>query len=218
MEVFLKHGLKGVLQDTYYDFKVQTASITKLCKTSTIVTVNGMYPGPAVYAGEDDRVVVKVTNLTPYNISIHWHGFRQRLTCWFDGPSVRSKQARVSIVVLTGEYWIRDIQVSLLNAYYNNLEGYYNTDFPAIGTQVSVLEYGWAVQVIFQDTGIVGTKNHPIYLHGFSFYLLGTGLGNFNSSIAILNLYDPPYRNTIVVPVGGWAVIRFRTENPGEFA
>ncbi|KAA3474354.1 laccase-6-like [Gossypium australe] len=71
----------------YYDFKVQTASITKLCKTSTIVTVNGMYPGPTIYAREDDTVVVKVSNLTPYNISIHLHGVRQRLTCWFDGPA-----------------------------------------------------------------------------------------------------------------------------------
>ncbi|TYH44696.1 hypothetical protein ES332_D11G212800v1 [Gossypium tomentosum] len=71
----------------YYDFKVQSASITKLCKTSTIVTVNGMYPGPTIYAREDDTVVVEVSNLTPYNISIHLHGVRQRLTCWFDGPA-----------------------------------------------------------------------------------------------------------------------------------
>ncbi|KAA3474353.1 laccase-6 [Gossypium australe] len=126
--------------------------------------------------------------------------------------------------------------VSLLNAYYNNLQGYYSTDFPdkpekmydfvngapnnisvdtqpAIGTQVSILEHGWAVQVIFQDTGTVGTEKHPIHLHGFSFYLLGTGLGNYNSSTALLNLYDPPYRNTVGVPVGRWAVIRFRADN-----
>ncbi|KAK9265727.1 hypothetical protein L1049_025321 [Liquidambar formosana] len=66
---------------------VETTSIRKLCKTSTIVTVNGMYPGPTIYAQQDDRVVIKVTNLTPYNITIHWHGVRQRLTCWFDGPA-----------------------------------------------------------------------------------------------------------------------------------
>ncbi|MBA0715720.1 hypothetical protein Golax_014606 [Gossypium laxum] len=46
-----------------------------------------MYPGPTIYAREDDTVVVKVSNLTPYNISIHLHGVRQRLTCWFDGPA-----------------------------------------------------------------------------------------------------------------------------------
>ncbi|XWS33737.1 hypothetical protein CRYUN_Cryun22dG0109200 [Craigia yunnanensis] len=84
-----------------------------------------------------------------------------------------------------------------------------------LNSQVSVLEYGWAVQVIFHDTGTVGTENHPIHLHGFSFYLLGTGLGNFNSTTAILNLYDPPYRNTVGVPIGGWPVIRFKADNPG---
>ncbi|KAK8270603.1 hypothetical protein V6Z12_D11G208400 [Gossypium hirsutum] len=416
----------------YYDFKVQSASITKLCKTSTIVTVNGMYPGPTIYAREDDTVVVEVSNLTPYNISIHLHGVRQRLTCWFDGPAyitqcpIQAGQSfkyrftllnqrgtlfwhahiswlRATVhgpliiypkqgvgypfqppveehVIILGEYWLRDVQglerhvkesgggppgsdaytlngllgplhncsrddiytinvtkgknyllriinaalnmehffmvanhtmtvvetdgeytkpfkttflmltpgqtynvlikadqsigkyfmamapympaknapflkktsygillnnvtfrrptVSLLNAYYNNLQGYYSTDFPdkpekmydfvngapnnisvdtqpAIGTQVSILEHGWAVQVIFQDTGTVGTEKHPIHLHGFSFYLLGTGLGNYNSSTALLNLYDPPYRNTVGVPVGRWAVIRFRADNPG---
>lgn len=129
--------------------------------------------------------------------------------------------------------------VSLLNAYYNNLGGYFTADFPdkpekmydfvngapnnigvdtqpAIGTRVSVLEYGWSVEVIFQDTGTVGTENHPIHLHGFSFYILGSGFGNFNSTTATLNLHDPPYRNTVGVPVGGWAVIRFRADNPGK--
>ncbi|XP_020081450.1 laccase-6-like, partial [Ananas comosus] len=64
----------------FYDFKVQTLKVTKLCKTRDIVTINGMYPGPVVYAQEDDRVIVKVTNETPYNATIHWHGVRQRLS------------------------------------------------------------------------------------------------------------------------------------------
>ncbi|KAE8700979.1 Laccase-6 [Hibiscus syriacus] len=46
-----------------------------------------MFPGPVVYAQEDARIVVKVTNETPYNATIHWHGVRQKLSCWFDGPS-----------------------------------------------------------------------------------------------------------------------------------
>ncbi|XWS45386.1 hypothetical protein CRYUN_Cryun15aG0132200 [Craigia yunnanensis] len=104
---------------------------------------------------------------------------------------------------LMGEYLLllsttfRRSMISLLNAYYNNLEGYYSTNFPdkpekvydfvnearnnigvdtqpAIGTQFSVLYNGWAVQAIFLDTGTVGTENHPIHLHDFSFYLLGT--------------------------------------------
>ncbi|KAL3611174.1 hypothetical protein D5086_002194 [Populus alba] len=40
-------------------------------------TVNGMFVGPRVVAREGDRLVVKVVNHVPNNISIHWHGIRQ---------------------------------------------------------------------------------------------------------------------------------------------
>ena len=52
--------------------QVQTMRITKLCNTKDIVTINGMFPGPVVYAHEDDRVIVNVTNETPHSITIHW--------------------------------------------------------------------------------------------------------------------------------------------------
>lgn len=130
--------------------------------------------------------------------------------------------------------------ISLLQAYYNMINGLYTTDFPGvplkiydfingapnnipnntqslIGTKVHVLEYGSKVQLILQDTGTVTTENHPIHLHGFSFHLLGAGSGNYNPATAQLNLVDPPYINTIGVPVGGWAAIRFIADNPGNF-
>ncbi|KAK6158913.1 hypothetical protein DH2020_006227 [Rehmannia glutinosa] len=84
------NGIKkwpGGRSTRFYDFKVQTKSVTKLCNTRDIVTINGMFPGPVVYAQEDDRVIIRVTNQSPYNATIHWHGVRQRLSCWFDGPS-----------------------------------------------------------------------------------------------------------------------------------
>ncbi|KAA8516194.1 hypothetical protein F0562_019373 [Nyssa sinensis] len=77
----------GGTSTRFYEFKVQTTRTTKLCNTKDIVTINGMFPGPVVYAQEDDRVIVKVTNETPYNATIHWHGVRQILSCWSDGPS-----------------------------------------------------------------------------------------------------------------------------------
>lgn len=129
-------------------------------------------------------------------------------------------------------------KLSLLQAYYNKIRGYFSNDFPdvplkpydfvygapnnspndtqsIIGTKVKVLEYGSRVQVIFQDTGTVSTENHPIHLHGYSFYVVGYGSGNYNSTTAVFNLVDPPYMNTIAVPVGGWAAIRFIADNPG---
>lgn len=57
---------------SFFLFQVQTTRITKLCNTRDIPTINGMYPGPVVYAQEDDKVIVKVTNESPYNITVHW--------------------------------------------------------------------------------------------------------------------------------------------------
>ncbi|ONK56579.1 uncharacterized protein A4U43_C10F10330 [Asparagus officinalis] len=72
--------------DLVPDPLIQRTKVTKICKTSELTTVNGMLPGPVVYANDGDRVIVKVTNETPQNATIHWHGVYQRLTCWADGP------------------------------------------------------------------------------------------------------------------------------------
>jgi laccase len=57
----------------FYQFKVQTIRLTRLCQTNEIVTVNKKFPGPAISAQEDDRIVIKVINMTPYNTTIHWY-------------------------------------------------------------------------------------------------------------------------------------------------
>lgn len=128
--------------------------------------------------------------------------------------------------------------VDILDAYYGSIRDVYETDFPnrppfffnftsdnvpkelwftKHGTKVKVLEYGAVVEVVFQDTSIIGAENHPMHLHGFSFYVVGRGFGNFDEQKdpASYNLVDPPYQNTVSVPKAGWAAIRFRAENPG---
>lgn len=128
---------------------------------------------------------------------------------------------------------------SLLQAYYHNIPGVYTTDFPSVppvqfdytgnvsrglwqpvlGTKLYKLKFGSTVQIVLQDTAIVTTEDHPVHLHGYHFYIVGQGFGNFNAArdTAGFNLVDPPQRNTINVPVGGWAVIRFVADNPGNF-
>ncbi|CAL0318038.1 unnamed protein product [Lupinus luteus] len=507
----MAYGSSSGESTRFYDFKVQTKTITKLCSSKDIVTINGMFPGPVVYAQEDDRIIVKVTNKTPFNVTIHWHGVRQKLSCWYDGPSfitqcpiqagqsftynftvVKQKgtffwHAHVSWlrgtvygamivypktmvpypfkvpyqehIIILGEYWLQDLQhiekatiasggapptadaytinghlgpnyncstndiyqldvipgktyllrlinaglntenffaianhtltiveadaeytkpfttdtvmlgpgqtlnvlisadqpvgkysmvaapyksgrfiqyqnisaiayfnyigaapdsqylpaklpepddklavktvmdglrslnqvnvfkeidmslfitiglnvqkchsktpkqncqatnngvlaasmnnisfvhpnISILEAYYKKIKGSYTEDFPDVppkfydfvygapnnmtydtqslnGTRTKVLEYGSRVQIIMQNTGTVNTENHPIHFHGYSFYVVGYGTGNYNPLTAQFNLVDPPYMNTIGVPVGGWAVIRFVADNPG---
>ncbi|KAJ0112188.1 hypothetical protein Patl1_00636 [Pistacia atlantica] len=128
--------------------------------------------------------------------------------------------------------------VSVLEAYYKKIDGHFTEDFPGAplkfydfvngapnnipndtqsmnGTRTKILEYGTRVQIILQDTGTLTTENHPIHLHGYSFYVVGYGTGNYNPQTVNFNLVDPPYMNTIGVPVGGWAAIRFTADNPG---
>ncbi|KAJ7297820.1 hypothetical protein O6H91_Y035500 [Diphasiastrum complanatum] len=125
-------------------------------------------------------------------------------------------------------------EIALLQAYYFNISNVFSADFPdsplnpfnytgsppnnftpESGTRVNVIPFNSSVQMVLQDTSILGVENHPIHLHGYSFYVVGQGFGNFNESTANFNLVDPPRRNTIGVPVGGWAALRFKADNPG---
>ncbi|TYJ31118.1 hypothetical protein E1A91_A06G175700v1 [Gossypium mustelinum] len=126
---------------------------------------------------------------------------------------------------------------SLLQAHQQGIPGVFTTDFPANpplkfdytgnlsrslfqpvpGTKLYKLKYGSRVQIVLQDTSIVTPENHPIHLHGYDFYIIAQGFGNFGSKkdTSKFNLVDPPMRNTVGVPVNGWAVIRFVADNPG---
>jgi laccase len=128
--------------------------------------------------------------------------------------------------------------IALLQAAYFGINGVFTTDFPpnppvifnytgqniprslwapTSGTKLKVFEYNSTVQIVFQATNIFVADNHPMHLHGYSFYVVGQGFGNYNPLTDPLkfNLVDPPKRNTIGVPVNGWAAIRFRANNPG---
>lgn len=128
--------------------------------------------------------------------------------------------------------------IDILDAYYSNLRGVFDRDFPsqpphffnftalnmtgvsivtATGTKARMLNYGDAVEVVFQGTNLVAGTNHPLHIHGFNFYLVGTGTGNYNNKTdpRSFNLVDPPHINTVPVPKNGWAAVRFYANNPG---
>ncbi|XP_050213575.1 laccase-7 [Mercurialis annua] len=130
--------------------------------------------------------------------------------------------------------------LSMLQAFFFNISGIYKPNFPnkppvkfdytngnvsndlsllfaPKSTSVKVLKYNTTVQMVLQNTALIGVENHPIHLHGFNFYVLAQGFGNYDDvkSSTKLNLVNPQVRNTIGVPVGGWAVVRFIANNPG---
>ncbi|KAH7542495.1 hypothetical protein FEM48_Zijuj02G0080000 [Ziziphus jujuba var. spinosa] len=62
-----------------------------------------------------------------------------------------------------------------------------------------------------KDTSILGGENHPLHLHGFNFFVVGQGFGNFdpNKEPSNFRLVDSIERKTVAVPSGGWVAIRF---------
>lgn len=91
--------------------------------------------------------------------------------------------------------------------------------YPTVGTKALMVKYGEEVEIVFQGTNVGGAENHPMHLHGYSFYLVGTGYGNWvDNSTVKYNMDDPPEINTVGVPKNGWAVIRFKADNPGTLS
>ncbi|KAL4651652.1 hypothetical protein ACB092_01G176100 [Castanea dentata] len=103
--------------------------------------------------------------------------------------------------------------------YYFNFTGDVgnNTVYPALATKALTVNYNDAVEIVLQGTNVGAAENHPMHLHGFSFYVVGMGSGNFNNKTdpKSYNLIDPPEVNTIGVPKNGWVTIRFIADNPG---
>lgn len=132
-------------------------------------------------------------------------------------------------------------EIDLLEAYYYHIRGVYGKRFPRVphlrfnftaeyqdlrlevaklSTQVRVLAYNSSIEMILQGTSLVSGLDHPMHLHGQSFYVVGYGFGNFDKhkDPRNYNLIDPPFQNTVVVPKNGWATIRFKAHNPGTFS
>ncbi|KAL5991854.1 Laccase-17 [Asimina triloba] len=126
---------------------------------------------------------------------------------------------------------------ALLQAhFFRQSRGVYTTDFPrkplfqfnytgtppnntlvSTGVRALVLPFNTRVELVMQDTSMIGPESHPLHLHGFDFYVVGQGFGNFdpNKDPSNFNLVDPVERNTVGVPAGGWVAIRFQADNPG---
>ncbi|XP_022765804.1 laccase-11-like [Durio zibethinus] len=128
-------------------------------------------------------------------------------------------------------------KIGLLQAHYFNIKGVFRTDFPdrppvqfnytgvqltknlgtSLGTRLSKVAFNSTIELVLQGTNLLTVESHPFHLHGFNFYVVGSGVGNFDPSEdpGKFNIVDPPERNTVGVPTGGWTAIRFRADNPG---
>ncbi|GAB2227389.1 hypothetical protein Droror1_Dr00009209 [Drosera rotundifolia] len=170
------------------------------------------------------NVPLKVDRRLFYTIGL---GFNPCPTC-VNGTRLAASLNNISFVMP---------QTALLQAHYHGIKGVFTTDFPdhpakpfnytgapltmnlkmKQGTRVSKLKFNTTVELVLQDTNLLSVESHPFHLHGYNFFVVGTGVGNFDPAKdpAKYNLVDPPERNTVGVPTGGWTAIRFKADNPG---
>ncbi|KAI3757433.1 hypothetical protein L6452_04970 [Arctium lappa] len=177
-------------------------------------------------------VPLKIKRTLLFTLSINTLPCAVNATC--DGPSGRRLSASINNITFAMP------RTSVLGAYYRGINnGVYGDDFPdvpplrfnytaasglnrslqtpEVGTEVTMLKHNETVELVFQGTNLVAGIDHPMHLHGHSFYVVGWGFGNFKRSRDSLNynLVDPPLMQTIAVPQNGWTAIRFKADNPG---
>ncbi|KAE8727806.1 Laccase-14 [Hibiscus syriacus] len=176
------------------------------------------------------EVPLDIGNRIMITVSVNTFPCQQNNTCAApNGTSFGASMNNISFV---------SPSTALLQAYYQHTNGVYGDDFPYMppflfnftdnflpvdletpkrGTEVMVLEYNTTLEIVLQGTSLLGGIDHPIHLHGYNFYIVGFGYGNFDIYKDPLryNLKDPPLRNMVVVPIDGWITVRFKADNPG---
>ncbi|KAI7866443.1 multicopper oxidase-domain-containing protein [Spinellus fusiger] len=81
-------------------------------------------------------------------------------------------------------------------------------------TQPIFLEHLHMVELVLNN---LDTGAHPFHLHGHNFQIVARGKGVFSgnrSQVQWKNI-NPTIRDTVIVPAGGYTILRFRADNPG---
>jgi len=93
-----------------------------------------------------------------------------------------------------------------------------NNSFP-VSSHVTLMNTGGVVEVVFNN---FDTGDHPFHLHGLNFAVLGYHDYDYmvpgsptSEQQALLNFENPPIRDVVTIPIGGWVVIRFVANNSG---
>jgi len=107
------------------------------------------------------------------------------------------------------------------------------SEVPAGAGNPIQVPFGKVVDIVMEmHAGGFGCEEHPMHLHGQSFWLVGRGHGSWNSSLeSTYNVVNPLYRDTdtfwpppnsgygvyVHGQSCGWITFRFRANNPGTW-
>ncbi|XP_006341705.1 laccase-1 [Solanum tuberosum] len=170
----------------------------------------------------DKRVITTISlNLQDCPVNQTCKGFKNKK---FYASMNNQSFVRPSVSILESHY--RNLSTTMLSSFperpphpfnytgVDPLSENLNTEF---STRILVVPYGTRLEIVFQDTSFLNQENHPIHVHGHNFFIVGRGFGNYDvdRDTKNYNVVDPPERNTVGVPVGGWAAIRVIADNPG---
>ncbi|KAF2760762.1 extracellular dihydrogeodin oxidase/laccase-like protein [Pseudovirgaria hyperparasitica] len=76
-------------KERHYTFDITRGFLSPDGVNSSVIMVNGGFPGPTIEANEGDTFVIEVNNNANVPTSIHWHGLFQKQTPFMDGvPSI----------------------------------------------------------------------------------------------------------------------------------
>ncbi|KAL6252459.1 hypothetical protein RBB50_000178 [Rhinocladiella similis] len=59
-------------------------------------------------------------------------------------------------------------------------------------------------------------RSHPMHLHGHDYFVVAQGFGPLNDTVN-LTLTNPPRRDVATVPLNGYMIMAFKTDNPGAW-
>lgn len=89
-----------------------------------------------------------------------------------------------------------------------------NATFPEESNVVVVDNRDEWVYWVVQDLSVIGVF-HTMHLHGHDFYVLAQGSGPYLPGLVELKTDNPPRRDTVTLLGDGYAVIAFKSDNPG---
>jgi len=92
-----------------------------------------------------------------------------------------------------------------------------NTSASSFPVQNNVIELKQANQWVYFVIDSPIPVAHPIHLHGHDFSILAQGSGTFTPGTTPINLVNPPRRDVALMPGGGYLVMGWLTDNPGNW-
>ncbi|CAN8300914.1 unnamed protein product [Cochlearia groenlandica] len=178
-----------------YEWEVEYKFRWPDCIEGMVMTVNGEFPGPTIYAVAGDTIVVHLTNkLATEGLVIHWHGIRQIGSPWADGAAGITQCAINPSETFTYNFTVEKPGTHFYHGHYGmqRSAGLYGSlivdvakekrePFSYDGEFNLLLSDWWHESILSQELGL---SSRPMRWIGEPQSILINGRGQYNCSLA----------------------------------